>query len=179
MLTMEQKTQLMQDLEDDGFRKRFYGRFLQLHDWRVMWDKLNHGAFQVLSKECRNEMTLEQLGYCANRHAAAVSQCYRPQIIRPRKINPKTIHVWVIYWIYRDGTPDVPLYVGMTRQLSERWTAHRGGSSETKDIEDLTTIRITVVETVCGGEREARIAERRRIAEALRINSELLNKAGT
>lgn len=47
----------------------------------------------------------------------------------------------------------------------------------TKLIDDLASVRITVVETVCGNEKDARAAERKHIAAALKINTKLVNKA--
>lgn len=180
MLTAERQAQaerLLEQLKDPQYRKQFFGVFMGHQDWRTVWDKLNAGALRMMSETFPGEFTLEQLGYLANRHAAGVSRSYRPPIVKPRPQNPKTIYVYVIYWLVREHQPDVPLYVGMTRQLSERWTAHRNGSSETKDIDDLASVRITVVETVCGNEKDARAAERKHIAAALKINTKLVNKA--
>ena len=174
---MQQKQYAENMKTDPVLRREFWGHVIHRAEWKEIFSGLNSSAMNSLV-EIAEDLSLEQLTWLMHR-TPMPSPVYAARSAVTRTPNPKTIHVWVIYWIYRDGIPGVPLYVGMTRQLSERWTAHRRGSSETKDIDDLTTIRITVIETVCGGEREARIAERRRIAEALLINPELLNKAGT
>ena len=164
-------------MDDDVFRKQFYRRFLSIPDWRLVWDKLNAGAFDALSNECRGEMSLDQLAYCANRHAASIRGSYVPRQIKPRPLKSTSVYVWVIYWLFNEDSPEFPLYVGQTRQLSERWTAHKNGSSGTSCIKDRSTLRIKVVETVCGSERMALAAEKKHIKAALLINANLLNKA--
>ena len=124
------------------------------------------------------EFSIEQLFYFANRHAAAFGSPYVPRPQKPKPESPKIVYVYVIYWLVREYARDIPLYVGMTRQLSERWTAHRNGGCETKGLDDLQSLRITVVETVCGKEKDARNAEVRHIKAAALLNANLLNKVG-
>lgn len=179
MLTVEEMQKFTEDLKDDSFRREFFGRFMGLDDWRVQWDKLKTPALKMLSDTFPGQFSIEQLFYFANRHAAEIRSSYVPRAPKPFIGKPRVIYVWVIYWLYRVESPEIPLYVGQTRQLSERWTAHKNGSSETACIEDRSSLRIKVVETVCGNERHALAAEKRHIEAALAINPNLLNKAST
>lgn len=178
MLTADQKEQVLRDLEDPSFRREFFGRFMGRDDWRVQWDGLSTGALKMLSNTFPGEFSVEQLLYFANRHAAAIRSSYVPRTQKPKQESPKIVYVYVIYWLVREYARDIPLYVGMTRQLSERWTAHRNGGCETKGLDDLQSLRITVVETVCGKEKDARNAEARHIKAAALLNVNLLNKVG-
>lgn len=175
MLTEEQKKYADRMKIDPDLRREFWRHIIRRPEWKQVLTRLNHAALSSLA-DIANEMSLEQVTFVLQNIQMPVYCSALIPSVR-RKPRPETIHVWVIYWLYRDGDPDCPLYVGQTRRLSERWTAHKNGSSETASIDDLSTIRIKVVETVCGSERQALEAEKRHIKAALTINRNLLNKA--
>jgi predicted GIY-YIG superfamily endonuclease len=161
---------------DEEYKRAFFLEIIRRDKWEQIFKRLTPAAFSAMSECVLHEMSLEQLTWIIQR-LPRPSFAVTTSVRTPRPTSPKIIHVWVIYWLFRDGFPEMPLYVGMTRQLSERWTSHRNGSTETAEIGNLETLRIRVVETVCGGEVDARKAERRHIAHALIINPALHNKA--
>jgi predicted GIY-YIG superfamily endonuclease len=160
---------------DEEYKREFFLEIIGRDKWEQIFSKLTPSALSVMSECALHQMSLDQLTWIIKR-LPCPSFAVTTGVRAPRPTNPKIVHVWVIYWLFREGSPEVPLYVGMTRQLSERWTAHRNGSTETADISNLETVRIKVVETVCGGENEARAAEKQHISEALKINHALHNK---
>lgn len=119
-------------------------------------------------------MMHEQIVYVSKRFAAAA------HVSLPVKKRRKTIsaQAFAVYWLYAEGARELPLYVGVTQNIGRRWAAHRVGSQQTKGIKDLSTLRIAVVETVCGSWMDAVEAESRHIKLAASINPNLLNKTG-
>lgn len=176
MLTTAQETMVQRLRADKEYRLAFARNCLAIPEWKTLFNSLSSVAASNLFGDVMDEMSLEQLAYLAGRFAVQSGWTSLRTGVgsKPR---PTTIHVWVIYWLFMESDPETPVYVGQTRQLSERWTAHRNGSTETASIKDRSQLRIKVVETVCGKERDALIAERRHILAARLLNPDLLNKA--
>lgn len=147
-------------------------RFIVRHkEWQTVFDHMSADALNLAVDEAATEMSLDQLAYVLKRLA---------RHIRPRRSvsdsRRSASSVFVVYWLYLSTAPDVPVYVGQTRKLSERWNAHLQGCSATSLISDRSLLRIKVVDTVIGTQRDAVRMEKKHILEALKLNCALLNR---
>lgn len=121
-----------------------------------------------------DNLTHEQVVYCARRFSADTHWNRRKNMNRRSCAS----HAYSIYWLYKEGEEDRPLYVGLTQNIGRRWAAHRVGGQQTRGLSDLADLRIKVVETVCGRKQDADASESLHIQRAAAINPNLLNKRG-
>lgn len=119
-----------------------------------------------------DSLSLDVLSYIANRYAGFVGNGSKHRSRKP----PVNESVFVVYWITDKLNADFPLYVGVTKNIAERWKDHRNGSLELSGIGDRTRITIKAVETIVGTSADALRAESLAIKSALAINPNLLNR---
>lgn len=158
---------------DYDFLFRCYVKLARSANWQERLDQWSSHTLLYFTEiiEYKN-LTRQQAEYCAMRFAAGMQN----SLSRKQKKACRAVQAFVIYWLYDEAMPDMPLYVGQTQNIGQRWASHRIGGRHTRSIENLESLRIKVVETVCGCEHEASAAEIRHIRAALKINPDLLNR---
>jgi predicted GIY-YIG superfamily endonuclease len=158
---------------DWDFIFRCYIKLARSENWRERLDTLgNSSLLQFVEIVGYRQLTPGQVEYCAMRFASGM----RNNLKRKQKKASRAAQAFVIYWLHYDVSPDIPLYVGLTQNIGQRWAAHRIGGRQTRGVSNLESLRIKVVETICGSEHEALAAEIRHIRAALAINPDLLNR---
>ncbi len=158
---------------DYDFLFRCYVKLARSAKWQERLDEWSNHALLLFAEivEYKN-LTRQQIEYCAMRFSAGMQAALN----RKQRKTSRTVQAFVIYWLYDESMPDVPMYVGQTQNIGQRWASHRIGSRHTRSIKNLESLRIKVVETICGCEYEASAAEIRHIKAALKINPDLLNR---
>ena len=166
----ERVTNLGEYFADAENRKKLWRAILHRGDWKEVFSRVSDKAIDAMVMDVAEEMSIEQLTLLIVR--------MHPEMRSDRKTTRRTdgCSVFVVYWLVMIDEPEIPVYVGQTRNLKERWRAHRGGCSATASLNNRESLRIKVVETVMGSEADAWIAERRHITEALKLNDGLLNR---
>lgn len=159
---------------DKTFLQKVFARMLLRNDWTSRLDAMGDGALRNVAEIVGvDRMHKHHLAYMVARLCSAVVNRNR------KKYRKQTVQVFLIYWLYLDGNESVPLYVGMTQNLAQRWAAHRIGRRHTATVENIERLRIKVVETICGDENAAAECEKRHIQDAVKLNPSLLNKRCT
>lgn len=174
MLVM-QKLKIKADSAETDFDLVFgiYGRMLRRLNWKERLDNLPSDSLVHLAQIVGYEsLSHKQLAYIASRFSADV--CIGQN--RRKRLRMGIKHAFVIYWIVTQEAPDVPLYVGQTQNIGQRWIKHRVGAEQTSESSNLDSLRIIVVETVCGSLCDALKAETKHISAAMTLNPNLFNK---
>jgi predicted GIY-YIG superfamily endonuclease len=160
--------------DDRTFTRKIWSKILIKDNWRERLDSFSEAQLlQVIESVGVPNLYPSHLEYMTQRLCSAIINRNR------RHYRKRTRQVFVIYWLHLVESPDVPIYVGLTQNLSQRWAAHRIGRRHTRGVDNIEDLRIKVVETICGNEIEATNAETRQIKAAMAINPNLLNKRQT
>jgi len=139
-------------------------------EWRVAFDQLSVTALLAAS---RHDAFLSA---CSLEQLEAI--CKRLPLCKSAKRAPRDgLFLHVIYWLFDVNCPEMPVYVGRTCKLQQRWASHRRVSESAFGV-PAGQLRLKVVETLFGTDGEASVAEARHIQAARVINPELKNKVG-